>query len=194
MTSTWQLKEVGSQSSLSGQTKVDESQDPARGEKWRTAYQHAWLRTNTHGRAEQMICSPKLCSPKHKFHLSGWSPFWLPNRVVGIILKKKKNGVWWLDIEPCDLLSLVSKLHIRWNGDARRQRWQGLHIKEILGCRYRYSNWHHQWPFVIGYEAQIWQSDELDLEECRGSKARAWFIDLEECIRQTWAWQRFLKN
>ena len=31
MTSTWQLKEVGSQSSLSGQTKVDESQDPARG-------------------------------------------------------------------------------------------------------------------------------------------------------------------
>jgi hypothetical protein len=50
--------------------------------------------------------------------------------------KKKKRGVM-AGIEPCDLLSLVLKLHIRWNGDAKRQRWQGLHIKEILGwwCR-----------------------------------------------------------
>ena len=62
MTSTWQLKEVECQSSLSGQTKVDESQDPARGEKWR---------------AEQMICSPK-----HKF-----SPLWMRS-----LLAAKEKG------------------------------------------------------------------------------------------------------
>jgi hypothetical protein len=72
MISTWQLKEVGSQSSLSGQTKVDESQDPARGESGE-------LHTNTHGRAEQMICSPK-----HKF-----SPLWMRSFLAA---KEKKGG------------------------------------------------------------------------------------------------------
>ena len=65
ITSTWQLKEVGSQSSLSGQTKVDESQDLAREEKWR---------------AERMICSPK-----HKF-----SPLWMRSCLTA----KENEGGW----------------------------------------------------------------------------------------------------
>ena len=67
MTSTWQLKEVGSQSSLSGQTKVDESQDPARGEM-----------------CEQIRMGElsKICSPKHKF-----SPLWMRS-----LLAAKEKG------------------------------------------------------------------------------------------------------
>ena len=65
--STWQLKEVGYQSSLSGQTKVDESQDLHVG---RTGEKSKWF-----------------CSPKHEF-----SPLWMRSLLAdGYYSQKKKK-------------------------------------------------------------------------------------------------------
>ena len=67
---------------------------------------------------------------------------------------------------------------------------KGNNGKDCTWRRYRgtdrYSTW-QQWPFVIGYEAHIQQSDGLDLEKCRGKKAWAWYKDLELYTSQTWA-------
>ena len=115
--STWQLKEVGYQSSLSGQTKVDESQACTWGELEERANDFALQSTN--------------------FHLFGWGPFWL----MGIILKRKKNGVWWLE------LNRVTFCHWYWNCTSDEMGMpKGKDGKDCTSRRYWGddvdSNWH----------------------------------------------------
>ena len=115
--STWQLKEVGYQSSLSGQTKVDESQDLHVG---RTGEKSKWF-----------------CSPKHEF-----SPLWMRSLLAdGYYSQKKKNGVWWLE------LNRVTFCHWYWNCTSDEMGMpKGKDGKDCTSKRYWGddvdSNWH----------------------------------------------------